>query len=149
MTQINNIQIKTFDQLSSKQLYEILSLRMQVFCVEQKCPYQDADGEDYHAQHVFIEEGPAIVAYARILTKEDSTYIGRVVVAKEYRNKSLAKAIMKHCINFCQLHYPVNNIIISAQSYLKNFYTGLGFQSLNQFYLEDDIPHEKMQYIRY
>ena len=38
--------VKTFDELSTRELYEILALRSKVFVVEQNCPYQDLDGLD-------------------------------------------------------------------------------------------------------
>lgn len=145
MTQLNQIQIKTFNELSSQQLYEILRLRMKVFCVEQNCPYQDADGMDYQAIHVFIEKENQIKAYARIIISDNRQHsIGRVVVDDKFRGEGLAKAIMKTGINYCLQHKA--NITLSAQSYLKEFYQSLGFKSLGEYYLEDDIPHEKMQY---
>jgi ElaA protein len=145
MTKINKIQIKSFNELTSHQLYEIISLRIKVFCVEQDCPYQDVDGEDYEAIHVFIEEDNKIISYARIISSTEDPYsIGRVVVDAEFRSHGLAKKIMNCCIEYC-LNQQVE-IVISAQSYLKDFYKSLGFVSQSEYYLEDDIPHEKMQY---
>ncbi len=146
MTTINKIQIKSFNELTSHQLYEIISLRMKVFCVEQECPYQDADGEDYEAIHVFIEEDNKVISYARVIPSTDGLYsIGRVVVDASFRSHGLAKKIMNCSIKYCLDHQA--KIVISAQSYLKGFYLSLGFISLSEYYLEDDIPHEKMQYV--
>ena len=58
---------KQFNQLSINELYEILSLRAEVFVVEQNCPYQDLDGKDKKALHVLGMQNNNIVAYARIL----------------------------------------------------------------------------------
>ena len=44
--------LKTFQDLSVTELYEILRLRQQIFVVEQNCPYQDADGKDLNGYHV-------------------------------------------------------------------------------------------------
>ena len=41
-----NLHIKTFEQLSSTELYEILKARSAVFVVEQTCPYHDIDDGD-------------------------------------------------------------------------------------------------------
>lgn len=134
---------KSFEELSSLELYAILALRVDVFCVEQDCPYQDLDGQDQQAQHVFIAIEHTIAAYARILKGEFKGYhIGRVVVHKNHRKKGLARLIMKSCIN--SLKGKTETIEISAQSYLSHFYTDLGFKSCGNYYLEDDIPHEKM-----
>ena len=38
--------IKRFDELTLQELYEILRLRVNVFVVEQHCPYPEIDGKD-------------------------------------------------------------------------------------------------------
>jgi ElaA protein len=139
---------KSFDELTKTELYAILALRVEVFCVEQNCPYQDVDGHDQEAQHVFIKDEKSIMAYARILKDMDNTkkkHIGRVVVNPSYRRKGLATDIMQACIDEIENHTTV--IEISAQSYLSGFYQGLGFKNTGKYYLEDDIPHEQMLYM--
>jgi len=134
---------KSFQQLKLEELYGILSLRIAVFCVEQNCPYQDIDNQDQKAQHVFIKNKDKIIAYARIIRKSKSkAAIGRVVVDQQHRKKGLAQIIMKHCIDNLK---PSKTIELSAQSYLQRFYKELGFSSTGEYYLEDDIPHEKMR----
>ena len=44
--------IKSFNQLSTNELYDILHLRSEVFVVEQNCIYQDIDYKDQKALHV-------------------------------------------------------------------------------------------------
>ena len=52
---------KTFDELSTQELYQILRLRSEVFVVEQNCVYQDIDNKDQKALHLFgILEGEII-----------------------------------------------------------------------------------------
>lgn len=134
---------KFFEDLTKTELYAILALRMQVFCVEQDCPYQDLDGQDQQAQHVYIKENNSILAYARILKgKENIYHIGRVVVNPDFRKKGLATIVMRASID--SLKEKQGKIEISAQSYLSEFYQGLGFINTGKYYLEDDIPHEEM-----
>ncbi|MCB1604484.1 MAG: GNAT family N-acetyltransferase [Gammaproteobacteria bacterium] len=141
---MHKISVKKFEQLSLDELYEIMALRMQVFCVEQDCPYQDLDGLDQQSIHVYFKDKQQIVAYARIIEKEKSTCsIGRVVVHPEFRKQGLAKRIMNKCIDYVK-QQGKQEIIISAQSYLQNFYYQLGFRTTGKYYLEDDIPHEEM-----
>lgn len=82
------IEIKTFEELTTNQLYEILQLRSEVFVVEQDCVYQDVDGKDERALHILgIEEGK-LVAYARCFERGDyfdEASIGRVLVRENYR----------------------------------------------------------------
>lgn len=136
---------KSYEELSKEELYEILSLRIKVFCVEQSCPYQDIDFQDQKSQHVFIIQNQHICAYARIVPDENHKFhIGRVVVDQKYRGAKLASLIMKSCIGYCQDQQPNVCIEISAQSYLSGFYQALGFKNTGKYYLEDDIPHEQM-----
>ena len=37
---------KTFQELTTDELYELLRVRSEVFVVEQNCVYQDLDGDD-------------------------------------------------------------------------------------------------------
>lgn len=139
----DQINSKSFDELTKTELYAILALRVEVFCVEQECPYQDVDGLDQEAQHVYLNDGKTIMAYARILKDQSNNYhIGRVVVNSKYRKKGLATVIMKACI--AELKKYAKVVEISAQSYLTDFYQGLGFKNTGKYYLEDDIPHEQM-----
>jgi ElaA protein len=48
-----NFSIKSFDELNTTELYQILQLRSEVFVVEQDCVYQDVDGKDQKSLHVF------------------------------------------------------------------------------------------------
>ena len=145
---LSNFQIKTssFEQLSKQELYAILALRVEVFCVEQDCPYQDVDGVDFVCQHFTVFHESELAAYARVIPPDTSIcYIGRIVVAKKYRGQKLATKLIETCINYCKNNYSNNIIEISAQSYLTDYYQSLGFKSTGKFYLEDDIPHEQMQ----
>lgn len=42
---------KHFSELSAEELFEIYKLRVSVFVVEQKCPYQEMDDADRAAYH--------------------------------------------------------------------------------------------------
>lgn len=123
--------------------------RNEVFVVEQDCVYQDCDGKDIEAYHLFLMEKERIVAYLRILPKKvsyDEISIGRVLVLKEYRNKGLARKILLEGINFIENELFSKDIRISAQAYLEKFYISLGFSKCSEIYLEDNIPHIEMIY---
>ena len=143
------IQIKTFDDLSVMELYDLLKLRSEVFVVEQECVYLDIDGKDQKALHVLgISEGE-IVAYSRIFKAGDyfmGPSIGRVVVARSDRKKGYAKMMMKVAMEHIFKSLKEEKIELSAQTYLSRFYTELGFKVVGEAYLEDGIPHRKMIY---
>jgi len=142
------IEAKTFFELSTQALYQIYYLRAEVFVVEQNCAYQDVDEKDLKAIHVSIKENDVLLAYSRILppgVAYTETAIGRVVVPQNQRNKGYAKKIMQWCIDYSLLNYKNTDIVISAQTYLIQFYQSLGFVSEGEGYLEDNIPHQQMR----
>ncbi|MFT5872590.1 MAG: ElaA protein [Clostridium sp.] len=142
-------EIKEFNHLSGDELYEILKIRSEVFVVEQQCIYEDCDGKDRKSYHLFAIENEEILAYLRILEKGVSyneISIGRVLTNKEYRAKGLAKQMMLRAIKFIENNLNEKIIRISAQEYLLNFYSSLGFVKVTDVYLEDDIPHVEMLY---
>lgn len=141
------IKVKSFEELTKKELYNLLQLRSEVFVIEQDCVYQDLDGKDEKALHVlgFINEN--IVAYSRIFRPDDYfelASIGRVVVDKKERTHKYGFDIMKASINAINMHFNETTIKVSAQVYLKKFYNSLGFKEVGEEYLEDDIPHIAM-----
>lgn len=140
-------EVKSFEQLSVQELYDILQLRTAIFVVEQDCVYQDMDGKDQVALHVLGKEDGQLVAYTRIF--EPGTYyedasIGRVVTNNIARGKGYGREIMDASIQALEEASGKTSITISAQSYLRKFYRELGFKETGDEYLEDGIPHFKM-----
>ena len=136
--------LKKFDDLTLNELYEILKLRLEVFVVEQDCPYQDLDGKDQLSYHLFLEDRGKIIAVSRILPEKvayDEMAIGRVIVKKDYRNQGIARKMMVKAIDFIIKDLGKTKIRLSGQAYLINFYEDLGFKKISGEYLEDGIPH--------
>lgn len=141
--------IKKFSVLSVKELYACMKLRQEIFVVEQNCAYLDADGKDIQCVHVLGYEKNKLVAYARIVppgVSYKTASIGRVVVDANHRGKKHAYALMEVCIQETLKRYTTDTITISAQLYLKDFYSRTGFKAVGDVYPEDDIPHIKMVY---
>ncbi|WP_127845985.1 GNAT family N-acetyltransferase [Psychroflexus aestuariivivens] len=140
--------IRSFQELSTREIYDILQLRSEVFVVEQDCVYQDIDGHDEAAFHLTFYEGKVLAAYSRILPANayfDELSIGRVIVKSSFRSQKLGHKLMKESIDFAQKKYPNQDIVISAQQYLIKFYESHAFKIEGEGYLEDDIPHIKMR----
>ena len=139
--------IKPFNALSVQELYESLKLRSDVFIVEQNCVYPDVDGKDNKALHLLGTFDGKEVAYARLFAPGyyfDNASIGRVVIDAAYRDRKWGHNLMQAAIAGIQEHYNTTTITISAQLYLKKFYEGHGFVQEGEGYLEDDIPHIRM-----
>ncbi|MGM0751725.1 MAG: GNAT family N-acetyltransferase [Bacillota bacterium] len=142
-----NWKLKSFNELSTHELYGILQVRTQVFVVEQQCPYMEVDGKDLHAYHLYKEENGEVVAYARLLPpgvsyKEPS--IGRVLVKEDYRGKGLASELVKRGLDFIHDKLGERIVKIQAQEYLREFYGSYGFRAITETYLDDGIPHIDM-----
>ena len=138
---------KTFDELNKLELYQLLALRAEVFVVEQDCAYQDVDGKDFKALHLLGWEKAKLVAYARIFGPGDyfeEASIGRIVVQKDHRASGLGKEIVLAAQQAIFEYYKTQKIKLSAQSYLKEFYEDMGYNSIGEEYLEDGIPHIAM-----
>lgn len=137
-------QLKTFEALSSIELYNILKLRGEVFVLEQNCPYVDADGKDLYSYHLSGFVGKDLAAYSRLVLPNISyreVSIGRVVTSTKYRKKEYGKLLMQKSIEEIERIFGNVPIRIGAQAYLKKFYENFGFIDQNEPYLEDGIEH--------
>lgn len=132
-----------FDELTVHELYAIVALRERVFVVEQRCAYQDADGLDPLARHLWAEESGAVHAYCRMFAagvKYAEASIGRVITAPEVRGTGLGRLLMRRALAAVG---PVP-VRIGAQAHLEAFYGELGFVRASAIYDEDGIPHIEM-----
>jgi ElaA protein len=140
--------IKHFNQLQAVEVYKILQLRNAVFIMEQTCFYQDLDDKDLDCYHLLVLENEQIIGYARLLpiglSYQNYCSIGRVLILPEFRKHRYGKQLMLEAIAFCKTQFACG-IKISAQQYLENFYTNLGFTVCGEMYLEDEIPHLPMK----
>ncbi|MCH9659669.1 MAG: GNAT family N-acetyltransferase [Bacteroidetes bacterium] len=139
-----DIFIKTFEELTLNELHDIFQLRSEVFVVEQDCVYQDVDGKDKKALHVFGKKSGRIAAYTRCFGPGDyfaEASIGRVVVPMDYRKDGYGHDIMKASLKAIKDTYGHGVIKLSAQIYLVKFYESHGFATTGESYLEDGIPH--------
>lgn len=142
-----DVQIKTFDELSIRELYALLQLRSEVFVVEQDCVYQDIDDKDSKAVHVLGFEEGKLVAYTRCFAPGiyfDEAAIGRVVVKENARGRAYGHEVLQASIRVIEERYDSKKIKLSAQVYLTAFYESHGFRQIGEGYLEDGIPHIAM-----
>jgi len=142
--------IKKFNQLTTAELYELLRLRVDVFVVEQGCPYPELDGKDTHVQTLHLAARTAsqdLAAYLRILApglSHPGVTIGRVVTANAFRGRGLSHALIEKAIELASLNWPGIPLHMGAQNYLRAFYESHGFEAISEIYLEDGIPHIDM-----
>ena len=136
---------KTFHELTVDELYELLRVRSEVFVVEQNCVYQDMDGDDQKAIHLWLTVADKVVALARVCpagTHMEEVSIGRVITTE--RNKGYGKQMMLHAIDAAIEHFGATIIDIEAQEYARGFYDSVGFKQSSASFILDGIPHIKM-----
>lgn len=146
-----NWQWLLFEELSREDLFEVLKVRQTVFVVEQNCAYQDADDLDPASWHLLGwregTTGRELVAYLRVVfpgKKYPEPSIGRVLTTASVRGTGVGKVLTGEAITRIAVEYPNMSIRISAQQYLKKFYSGFGFETVSDPYDEDGIPHIEM-----
>lgn len=145
-----NFEIKAFDSLSLHEFHDLVALRIQVFVIEQNCPYQDLDGKDKKSFHLIGRDKEGVIKVtARILPAGISypeVAIGRVVVDPSERGTGAGHALMRSCMEFIENQFGKVPVRLSAQSHLEKFYNQHQFISTGKEYLEDGIPHVEMLY---
>ncbi|MBR5352143.1 MAG: GNAT family N-acetyltransferase [Bacteroidales bacterium] len=140
---------KTFHELTTGELYELLRVRSEVFVVEQNCVYQDLDGDDQQSIHLWLTVEDKVVAMARVCpagTHMPEISIGRVITTE--RSKGYGKQIMLHAIDAAVEQFGAKLIDIEAQEYARGFYESVGFKQSSDTFMLDGIPHIKMTWIK-
>lgn len=139
-----NTHIKTFDQLTTKEIFHIYKLRVDTFVVEQQCPYHEIDDIDLIAHHIYLQQNTNILAYCRLYQQNNAYHIGRVIAATKH--SGYGTLIMKTAIKFASNILQAQSINIEAQTYAQQFYEKLGFITTSETFDEDGIQHIKMKY---
>lgn len=141
--------LRRFSGLTTEQLYEILTLRNKVFVVEQKSIYLDTDDKDYFSFHFFLkEEGEGVIGYLRVSPAAadfSSVVLGRFCLAPNYRDRKLGRDLFQFALDQIQKQWKSNEVYLSAQGYLQDFYLSFGFKPISEIYDLDGIPHIDMK----
>jgi ElaA protein len=144
-------QFSRFDDLPIRDWYAVSAARVDVFVMEQNCPFQDNDGADFESWHLLAwqSEGGTrqLAAYCRIVdpgVKFAEPSIGRVVTPRAFRLKGYGKILMAEAVKRHEHLYPGQANRIGAQQRLEKFYQSFGFKTVSDTYIEDGIPHVEM-----
>ena len=143
------LHVSSFADLDTTTLYDLLRLRVDVFVVEQRCPYPELDGRDTEpgTRHLWLARDRVPVAYLRILSDPANgagpaeQRIGRVVVAPGERGAGHAGRLMAAALEVI----GARPAVLDAQAHLVDFYARCGFTPTGPQFLEDGIPHIPMR----
>jgi ElaA protein len=131
-----------FAELDAATLYALLRLRVNVFVVEQTCPYPELDGRDAEPGtiHLWLEHDGAPASYLRILEDPDVARIGRVCTATAHRGGGLSAHLLAAALDLIGDRPSV----LDAQAHLAGYYARFGFEVAGPAFVEDGIPHVPM-----
>ena len=133
--------------LDTRMLYELLRLRVDVFVVEQACPYAELDGRDLEdrARHYWLGadgKREAVLGCLRLLKEPDGAYhIGRLCVAPAARGRGFGIRLLEAVLG----EVGDKPVVLDAQAHLADFYRGFGFVTAGPEYDWDGVPHVPMR----
>ena len=133
---------KAFSDLDLK---ACLLIRKKVFVEEQNVSEADEiDGLDEKSDHYIMTTNHKPMGTLRVRYVGDKAKVERVAILNEYRGKGMAKNLMMHIIDQLTHSSKVNEIHLSAQSYVIPFYQKLGFTVCSEEYMNAGILHKDM-----
>jgi ElaA protein len=144
VTEVPPLRQARFAELTPAELYGLLRLRVDVFVVEQNCPYPELDGRDAEPGTVhlwFADDDGTVLATIRVLENGEDRSIGRVATAASARGRGLSALLVRRGIELC----GGRTVDIGAQAYLEAWYERFGFRRSGPGYVEDGIPHLPMR----
>lgn len=139
--------IKKFHELTTTELHDALRLREDIFVVEQKCIYNEIDGQDPIAIHILgHNDDGELNACARILPpeKDGLPHVGRIAVRLAERGSGIASEMMEIALRVLHENYGTDRSALAAQTYLEKFYARFGYVRKSEDYLWDGIMHVDM-----
>ena len=136
------VTVKDFNDLSLKELYEILRVRCEVFLLEQNIVCQDLDRVDYVSRHYYIEDDGEIIAYLRAYKTDEGVQIGRVLTLK--RGVGLGRRIMEYAMDDIKKNFCHKTMLLHSQTHAIGFYQKLGFNVVSDVFDEEGVPHVTM-----
>lgn len=136
--------IRKYCELELHELEQIFQLRQSIFLIEQESFFKDIDGKDAEAIHLFRKIDDRIVAYSRIINFSDKVTLARVTVNINHRGNGAGRNLVEKGLSVIEDMFPGKDIHIIAMSYLREFYTSFGFETVSDVYIMDNHEHEDM-----
>lgn len=133
--------------LDTHTLYQLLKLRIEVFVVEQACPYPELDGRDLltETRHFWLEAaGGDVICTLRLMEEHaggtKAFRIGRLCTKRNMRGQGHTTRLLRAALAEVGDH-PCR---INAQTYLADMYAQHGFVRDGEDFVDDGVPHVPM-----
>lgn len=140
--------MKSWPELTTRELYSIMKLRTDVFFLEQRADEEELDWRDLEprTRHYWIDDDRGTAAYLRVLWDavpqhlDAHLVIGRVATRADRRGEGLALRLLR-CVLDDLGREPM---LLHAQEYVQGLYAKVGFASFGGVYDEAGMPHVSM-----
>jgi ElaA protein len=132
-------EIRTFDEFNLEEFHDLIQLRIEVFVIEQEGAWH-ITGRDENGQYIACSR---VIKGGEVY---DQVSFGRVIIKEGFRGLKLGHEVVSRTMDFIKGKFPGEDVKISAQEYLLQFYELHDFVQVGEMYLEDDIPHIPMIY---
>lgn len=140
-------QIKTFDELTTRELFEIVRARFDIFVCEEEILDPEFDDIDYDCLHVYAQDDAGrVTSYLRMFPKEGepgTVQMGRVLtrVHGAGEGAKLMTAAMQAAVQ----RLNAKEFFVESQKQAEEFYAKLGFVPVSDYFMEAGIPHIAMR----
>ena len=136
------LHVATGPELTAADLYDLLRLRVDVFVVEQECPYPELDGRDLLETTVHMWwRDESVTGCLRLLAEGPVVRVGRVCTAASARGTGVGGKLMAAAVD----RIGARESVLGAQVQAQGLYARFGYVPEGEVYLEDGIPHITMR----
>src|SRR6201986_5493890 len=122
-----------------------LSLRHDVFCVEQGVPvYEELDGRDGEGVHLVAVADGELLATCRLLFVGPTVQFSRLAVRPSARRQGIATALLRLADEETRAG-GARRLGLHAQTYARSLYEGAGYRPRGRVFIESGIEHIAME----
>ncbi|ALX04489.1 hypothetical protein AERYTH_07195 [Aeromicrobium erythreum] len=145
MTDVDDdLHVRSGDELTAAEVYDIWRIRDVVFAVEQQCDEPDVDGIDLlpTCHHLWFADADGPTSYLRTFTAESGVRkVGRVATRQDQRGRGLSSRLLRAVLE----RWGDAEVRLGAQAYLHDWYAGFGFERCGENFWEAGIEHVPMR----
>lgn len=129
---------------TQQELEDAFSVRKKVFIEEQKVPAEEElDQYENECTHFVLYNGAQPAGAGRFRVVDGYGKVERICVLKEHRKSGAGRSIMNEIENFA-LEKGLTKLKLNAQTQAIPFYSGLGYETVSEEFLDAGIPHRTM-----
>lgn len=130
---------------AERELSAALTLRHDVFCVEQGVPeHEELDGRDGDGVHLVAVEDDEVLGTCRLLMVGRTAQFSRLAVRASARRRGIATALLEQA----ELETRAaggRRLVLHAQLYARALYEGIGYRARGSVFTEAGIEHIAME----